>query len=198
MARLDGRDQRSPRIRQWDTDRDHGDVQWRARRLQDSANSGIWAPNSTFVGGTSTASPSTVNDDLRLDGSFTGTNTITFGSPITNPLIAIWSLGQPGLGASFTFNATPTFEVGGPNSQFGGSPISVVGNTVSGNEGNGVVQFTGTFTSISWTDTFENFYAFTVGTAGTTTPQVPEPSTLLLLGASVTGLGIALRRARRP
>jgi hypothetical protein len=163
-----------------------------------SANSGIWAPNSSFVGGTSTASPSTVNDDLRLNGSFTGTNTITFGSPITNPLIAIWSLGAPGLGASFTFNATPTFEVGGPNSQFGGSPISVVGNTVTGNEGNGVVQFTGTFTSISWTDTFENFYAFTVGTAGTTTPQVPEPSTLLLLGASVIGLGIALRRARRP
>ncbi len=40
--------------------------------------SSIWAPNSSFIGGTVTTSPSTVGDDLRLNGSFTGTNTITF------------------------------------------------------------------------------------------------------------------------
>jgi len=37
-----------------------------------NGTSGIWAPASTFIGGTSTTSPSTVGDDLRLNGTFTG------------------------------------------------------------------------------------------------------------------------------
>src|SRR5689334_158841 len=39
-----------------------------------------WNPASSFVGGTSTVSPSSVGDHLFLNGTFTGTNTITFGS----------------------------------------------------------------------------------------------------------------------
>ncbi len=107
-----------------------------------------WAPNSSFIGGTVTTSPSTVGDIIFLNGNFTGTDTITFASPIVNPVFAIWSLGAPSAPASFTFSLTPTLEAGGPNSQFGGGPITVVGNVVSGSEGNGVVQFTGSISSI--------------------------------------------------
>jgi hypothetical protein len=163
-----------------------------------NANSGIWSPNSSFIGGTVTASPSVVNDDLRLNGiSFTGTSTITFASAVENPLFAIWSLGA-GTVASFTFNATPTLQAGGPNTQFGGGSIVVNGNTVSGAEGNGVVQFTGTFTSISFTSTPEHFYAFTVGVNGPVTSPVPEPTALLLVSSGLAlGVGRIARRVRR-
>ena len=160
-----------------------------------NGTSTIWAPNTSFVGGTVTVSPSSVGDDLRLNGifpaTFDGINTITFDEPVENPLFAIWSLGSPSIPATFTFVATPTLQAGGPNSIFGGSSITVLGNVVSGREGNGVVQFNGTFTSISWTNTAENFYAFTVGVNGPAgpPPAVPEPGSLALL---VSGLGFAL------
>jgi hypothetical protein len=154
-----------------------------------------WAPNSSFIGGTSTTSPSTVGDIITQNGSgFPGVNTLSFSTPVTDPVFAIWSLGAGGSPASYTFSATPTFEAGGPNSQFGGAPIVVNGNIVTGQEGNGVVQFTGTFSSITWTLTPENFFGFTVGIAGSTTQPVPEPASLALLAMGLAGLPIALRR----
>jgi hypothetical protein len=149
-------------------------------------------PASSFIGGSVVNSPSSVGDIITLTGA-AGTNTLTFASALVNPVFAIWSLGTPGTPASFTFNAAPTFEAGGPD-VFGGGPITVSGNVVSGVEGSGVVQFTGTISSVSWTDTFENFYGFTVGEAATTT--TPEPGTIALLGAGIAGL-VAMRRFRK-
>jgi len=160
-----------------------------------NGTSGIWAPNSSFIGGTVTTSPSVVNDDIRLQGNFAGQQTITFSMPVVNPVFAIWSLGQSGLAASFTFNAIPTFEAGGPNSQFGGQTITVNSNTVSGNEGNGVVQFTGTFSLLNWSNTPEFFYAFTVGLNGPV-GAVPEPETYAMLLAGLGLLGFMARRRK--
>jgi hypothetical protein len=166
-----------------------------------------WNPVTSFTGGTVTASPDVVRDSISLNGFVAGTNiinlvtnTITFASPQENPLVAIWSLGNPSNPATFTFNKTPTLEAGGPNSSFGGSSITVLGNVVSGVEGNGVVQFTGTFSSISWIGTPENYYSFTVGIngpLGNGTSTVPEPTSLTLFCAGAGLLGLVARLRKR-
>lgn len=161
-----------------------------------NGSSGFWNPSSSFVGGSVSASPDGVGDIITLAGGFRGTSTLSFTTPIENPVFAIWSLGAPGAPASFTFDAAPVFQVGGPNAGFGGSAISVTGNVVSGSEGSGVVQFNGSVSSISWTQTPEFFYGFTVGAAGTTAP-IPEPATSALMLLGLAGLALTARRWRR-
>jgi hypothetical protein len=149
----------------------------------------IWNPSTTFIGGAVDTSPDSVGDVIGLNGSST-VDMITFSSPVSNPVIAIWSLGSPTIPATFTFDATPTLQAGGPNSSYGGSSLVVNGNTVSGNEGNGVILFSGTYSSISWTSTNENWIGFTVGTA------VPVPAALWLFSSGLMGLvGLARKKA---
>lgn len=158
-----------------------------------SAGYPSWTPVSTFSGGTVGNPPLSTGGMIRLTGGNTNVNTITFSTPVVNPVMAIWSLGQPSIQSSFNFTSSEPFtiESGGPSAEFGGSSIFVCsGNSmaVCGSEGNGTVQFHGTFSSITWTNpVFENYYGFTVGAAGSSSP-VPEPGTLLLLGSACLGL----------
>ena len=164
-----------------------------------------WTPTSTFSGGTvGNAPPSTAS--IALEGTAAGAvpimETITFSSPVVDPVFAIWSLGQTGITASFDFlSKSPepfTLISGGPSHEFAGSSITVNGQTVTGNEGNGVIQFDGTFDTISFTTpNFENFYAFTVGEDATLTPSVPEPATLSLFGLGLAAIPIGRKLLTR-
>jgi hypothetical protein len=156
------------------------------------ANYPSYTPASTFSGGTVGNPPPQSNGIIQLSGATGATDIITFATPVTNPVFAIWSLGQGGINASFNFNQPFTIESGGPSSEYNGSAITSLGNTVFGSEGNGTIQFNGTFNSISWTNpTFEYWYGFTVGTVD----PVPEPSTWAMLLLGFAGLGyMAYRR----
>ena len=128
-------------------------------------------------------------------GSLVQINTITFSTPVSNPVFAIWSLGQINIPARFDFiNATPTFVAGGASAEFAGVPITVFGNSVLGSEGNGSVVFNGTFSSLSWTNPlFENYYGFTVGiNAGTSV--IPVPAAAWLFGSGLLAMVAAWRR----
>lgn len=158
-----------------------------------------WNPATTFSGGTVSNAPPHANNSVKLTGGSTITETITFSSAVTNPVMAIWSLGAPNSPASFNFTDTEPFSIqsGGPSAEFGGSTITKSGNNVLGREGDGVIQFDGTFTQLSFTTpSFENFYAFTVGAAGASTVVTPEPAPLALFGLGLASLPF-LRKAFR-
>ena len=159
-----------------------------------------WNPPSTFSNGTTIDNPPPSSGGIvELDGGTTTVDTVTFSVPVTDPVMAIWSLGQNNATGQrmyvFTVTEPFTIESGGPSQEFGGSTITtdfIV--TVFGSEGNGTVQFNGTFTSISWTNPeFEAVSGFTFGLP----PQpatVPLPASLVLVGMGLVGIRFSQRR----
>ena len=66
---------------------------------------------------------------------------------------------------------------------------------IGSGEPHGVIEFQGTFSSISWTSlTNETWNGFTIGVRGL---AVPEPQSLALLTCSILALSIRRARASR-
>jgi hypothetical protein len=124
----------------------------------------------------------------------TGPSSVTFSSPVVNPIFAIVSMGQPGgyfvsydFDADFNILSEGTGYWGGDSDNLDKLP----GFVLQGEEGHGAIQFIGTFNTISWTTApAENWHGFTIGVA-----SVPDPaSTLVLLGIAGAALAAVRRR----
>lgn len=135
---------------------------------------------------------------IGLSGYGNTTQTLSFSAPVENIVLIIRSLGSSSIPASWTF--TQPFVV---LSEKATAPFSVSGgNTVlTGNEGNGVIQFLGTFNEFSWMVSAPEIYAnwnLGVTSAGAPSPEpVPEPGTWAAAALLAAGAGFMRWRKRR-
>ncbi|MGA2173612.1 MAG: VPDSG-CTERM sorting domain-containing protein [Verrucomicrobiota bacterium] len=131
--------------------------------------------------------PST-SDMIAITGASV-VDTFTFSSPVTDPVMLLVSLGQSGIHTTYTFNTPFTVLSDGPGWWGGPGTLVQSGNALTGIEGDGSIEFVGTYSSISFVGSAPEYWnGFTIGT------PVPDGGlTAALLGGALVGLQ-ALRR----
>lgn len=147
---------------------------------------------SSFTSAAITNTPGT-NGTLEMAGGDRTVHTFTFSQAVIDPVIALYSVGQGGLPVRFVFD-TSNFSITSAtaNGHWGGGSLTQVGDTVTGVEGNGLLQFTGSYTSISFvTPDYEYHYG---GTVGAPIAAVPEPEAAGMALAGLMVAGALLRR----
>ena len=163
-----------------------------------------WTPSTPYVSA-QVSNPPPACDIVSLIGGVNQTYIVTLSEPIKDPIMAVLSLGQPGVTTTYDFDSL--FEIVSQGvGYWGGSSTALAelpGNILSGEEGHGTIQFIGTFSTFSWVvPTPENWHGFTFGIRTTEriepgpTP-IPEPASILLLVGGLAAGGVRSRFARK-
>jgi len=148
-----------------------------------------WSPPDFTQG---VVNPPLTSDIIALSDANTGT--LTFSAPVTNVFMAFNSYN----GAEVTFSSP--FKIISQGCAYWGCGTFVPNANNTGFYGNsetvGVLEFLGTFTSISFTDTVtEDWHGFTFGVSPA--PEAPTWVAMLLgFGLAGAGLRMARRKAR--
>jgi hypothetical protein len=159
-----------------------------------------WVPSTPYISAEVENAPSTP-DILALVGGTNQTYKITLSEPIKDPIMAIVSLGQPGVQVDYDFDRPFTIVSQGVG-YWGGSATALSqlpGDILRGFEGHGTIRFNGTFSDFSWTAPLgETWHGFTYGirTTEAIEPDIPEPATLLLFAIAAAAYLPARHRSR--
>lgn len=150
-----------------------------------------WGGNPSAFVSANVSGPPPTDTRIGLAGWGASTQTLTFSAPVSNITMIIATLGQPGTPATWTF--TQPITVLSDGSVNGGAPFQLSANNLllTGEEANGVIQFTGAFTEFSWTVSAPEMYAaWNIGATSANAPgAIPEPGTwaaaALLVGGAL-------------
>jgi hypothetical protein len=159
---------------------------------QTSGGTNYWNPSAPYLS-TDVDNAPPAADIIALNAG--GSKTITFSQAVQNPILALVSWN----GNTVDFGETIKILSFGNGYWGGGTPIlNATGTGFFGSgEVHGVIELPGTYTSITFTDTSENWHGLTVGVAGLPSSSVPEPATMALFGFGLAGLaGLRLRRKK--
>jgi hypothetical protein len=164
-----------------------GDVESPTQVNATTTGNDYWNFPSTYTGGIVSNSPDSLNRDvISFSQGNTVTDTITFSKSVVNPILAIVSLN----GASMSFSSPVTVLASGQGFFGNGTLFVNTPNTLlqSTGEGNGIVELSGTFSSLTFVHTAPEFWAgFTIGIqyVATDGAAAPEPGTSLLMGGAL-------------
>lgn len=90
-------------------------------------------------------------------------NVLTFSSPLIDPVFALYSVGRSNIGVPYEFDQGFLLLSEGAGAWGDGSFV-INGNTITGYEGHGVIQFFGAVSSIGWNNPVaEHHHGFTLG-----------------------------------
>lgn len=132
---------------------------------QTGCGTNYWNPSAPYI------SPEVPNappdcDILALQGGQNQIYRLTLSAAIRDPLMAIVSLGRPGVPTTYDFDSPFTIVSQGTGF-WGGTSTSLrqlPGDILEGSEGHGTIRFLGTFSTFSWTvPTPEYWHGFTFG-----------------------------------
>ncbi|MBU3557295.1 autotransporter outer membrane beta-barrel domain-containing protein [Polynucleobacter sp. Ross1-W9] len=150
---------------------------------------GAGAPASYISSPYVTVAPSTSTNLIAQTGGGVGSyasHTLSFSRPVSNVVMSIYSLGQPGSLSAYTF--TQPFTILNTAACSSGNNCLYATNnnlTLNGQEGAGTILFKGLYSSISWTVTVpEDFSGFNFGISGV--PYVFPPAIYTVAPGSTT------------
>jgi len=124
-------------------------------------------------------------------------NTVTFSSPVLNPVMLLVSLGQNNYPVSYSFDPSLSLSLLSSGQGYWGgaaNSLTLAGNTITGIEGHGAIQINGLVSSISWsTAPDEYWHGFTVGVP-TATGTVPDMMSTFSALMTAVGSLVGFRR----
>jgi hypothetical protein len=124
-----------------------------------------WTPGGPYTSA-AVPNPPDSSDMIMLAGSANSVQTLTFSAPVTDPVLAVFSLGKETSTAVLKFDDDFVVLSGGGMGYYGPQqPLQrQTDHKLSGGEASGVIGFRGTYTTIRWTTVInEPWYGVTVG-----------------------------------